>query len=120
MTLTQIEYVLAVAKEKSFPGTGQVRFVGQPTFSMQIQKMEEELGVSIFNRSKSPILPIKIGKLIIDRAKVVYSEAMRIPEIIQPQRAIYLTLRKGYLKEGLVSVLKSAIFETLPNELRLS
>lgn len=40
MTLTQIEYVLAVAKEKSFSGAGQVRFVGQPTFSMQIQKME--------------------------------------------------------------------------------
>jgi DNA-binding transcriptional LysR family regulator len=40
LTLTQIEYVLAVAKEKSFPGAAQVRFVGQPTFSMKIQKME--------------------------------------------------------------------------------
>ena len=40
MTLKQIEYVLAVGKEKSFPGAAQVRFVGQPTFSMQIQKME--------------------------------------------------------------------------------
>lgn len=60
MTLTQIEYVLAVAKEKSFPGAVQVRFVSQPTFSIQIQKME-----------------------------------------------------------GLVSALKSAILETLPNERRL-
>ncbi|NKB80288.1 MAG: LysR family transcriptional regulator [Nitrospirales bacterium] len=86
MTLTQIEYILAVAKERSFRGAAHTRFVTQPTLSMQIQKLEDELGVLIFDRSQSPILPTKIGTLIIDQAKVLYREAMRIPEIIQTQK----------------------------------
>ena len=65
MTLTQIEYILAVAKEQSFRGAAKSRFVTQPTLSMQIQKLEEELGVVIFDRSRSPILPTKVGALII-------------------------------------------------------
>ena len=69
---------------------------------------------------KSPILPIKIGELIIDQAKVIYSEGMRIPEFIKQHRAIYLALRNGHLKEGLVAALKSAILESLPYERRLS
>ena len=64
MTLPQIEYVLAVAKEQSFRGAAQARCVSQPTLSMQIQKFEEELGVSIVDRSKSPILATKIVLLV--------------------------------------------------------
>ncbi len=86
MTLTQIEYILAVAKEQSFRGAAKSRFVTQPTLSMQIQKLEDELGVVIFDRSQSPILPTKVGALIIQQAKVVYGESMRIPEIIQTQK----------------------------------
>ena len=86
MTLTQIEYILAVAKEQSFRGAAKSRFVTQPTLSMQIQKLEEELGVVIFDRSRSPILPTKVGALIIQQAKVLYGESMRIPEIIQNQK----------------------------------
>ncbi len=98
MTLTQIEYVLAVAKEQSFRGAAQLRNVSQPTLSLQVQKLEEELGVSIFDRSRSPILPTKIGKLIIEQAKVVCGEAMRIPEIIQAQRHGVL----GQLSVGII------------------
>ncbi len=86
MTLTQIEYILAVAKEQSFRGAAKSRFVTQPTLSMQIQKLENELGVIIFDRSQSPILPTKVGALIIQQAKVVYGESMRIPELIQTQK----------------------------------
>ena len=101
MTLTQIEYILAVAKEKSFRGAAKSRFVTQPTLSMQIQKLEEELGVVIFDRSQSPILPTKVGGLIIEQAKVAYSEVMRIPEIIQNQ------------KHGLVGALSVGIIPTI-------
>jgi len=86
MTLTQIEYMLAVAKERSFRGAADSRFVSQPALSTQIQKLEEELGVLIFDRSQSPILPTKIGTLIIEQAKVLQSEALRIPEIVQTHK----------------------------------
>ena len=86
MTLTQIEYMLAVAKERSFRGAADSRFVSQPALSTQIQKLEEELGVLIFDRSQSPIRPTKIGVLIIEQAKVLQNEALRISEIVQAQK----------------------------------
>jgi len=86
MTLTQIEYMLAVAKERSFRGAADSRFVSQPALSTQIQKLEEELGVLIFDRSQSPILPTKIGALIIEQAKALQNEALRIPEIVQTHK----------------------------------
>lgn len=52
MTITQLHYVLAVAEHKNFTKAAQKVFVTQPTLSMQIQKLEEELEVTIFDRSK--------------------------------------------------------------------
>ena len=86
MTLTQIEYLLAVAKERSFRGAADSRFVSQPTLSTQIQKLEEELGVLIIDRSQSPIRLTNIGALIIEQAKVLQNEALRIPEIVQTHK----------------------------------
>ena len=53
MTITQLHYVLAVAEHQNFTKASEFCFVTQPTLSMQIQKLEDELGVQIFNRSKS-------------------------------------------------------------------
>ena len=86
MTLTQIEYLLAVAKGRSFRGAADARFVSQPALSAQIHKLEEELGVIIFDRSQSPICPTKIGALIIEQAKVLQNEALKISEIVQTQK----------------------------------
>jgi len=86
MTLTQIEYILAVAKEKSFRKAAKSRFVSQPTLSAQIQKLEEELGVVIFDRSQSTNSLTKIGELIIHQAKMVKDEADRVSEIVQVQK----------------------------------
>ena len=52
MTITQLKYVLAVAENKNFTKAAQKTFVTQPTLSMQIQKLEEELDILIFDRSK--------------------------------------------------------------------
>ena len=101
MTLTQIEYMLAVAKEGSFRGAAKSRCVTQPTLSIQIQKLEDELGVIIFNRSTSPIRPTNIGELIIEQAKIAYSDVLKIPEISHPQ------------KHGLVGELRVGIIPTI-------
>lgn len=55
MTITQLQYVLAVAEYKNFTLAAEKCFVTQPTLSMQIQKVEDELGIQIFDRSKKPI-----------------------------------------------------------------
>ena len=55
MTITQLKYVLAVAKYQNFTIASEHCFVTQPTLSMQIQKLEDQLDIKIFNRSKKPI-----------------------------------------------------------------
>lgn len=83
MTLTQLEYILAVNKFRHFGKAAKSCFVTQPTLSMQLQKLEEELGVVIFDRSKSPVLPTTEGTLIIDQARVVIREEKRLLDLVQ-------------------------------------
>ena len=71
MTITQLEYVVAVATYKSFVASADKCFVTQPTLSMQIQKLEDELGVRIFDRNKHPIVVTDIGELIVEQAKTI-------------------------------------------------
>ena len=61
MTITQLEYVLAVEKHRNFVQAADSCFVTQPTLSMQIQKLEDELGVKIFDRSRQPVVTTQIG-----------------------------------------------------------
>lgn len=62
MTITQLKYVLAVAEHQNFTKAAEKTFVTQPTLSMQIQKLEEELDILIFDRSKKPIELTPVGK----------------------------------------------------------
>ncbi len=94
MTLTQLEYLLAVEKYGSFTEAANKCFVTQPTLSMQIQKLEEELGVIIFRREKQPIVPTEIGKKIIQQAKQILKEKERLHVILQVERGEFAgTLR---------------------------
>lgn len=86
ITLTQLSYIVAVAKTKNFGLAAQSCNVTQPTLSMQIQKLEDQLGVIIFDRSKKPIEPTSIGRKIIEQAKVTLQENSRIEELIQEER----------------------------------
>ena len=86
MTITQITYVLAVAEYKNFTLASEKCFVTQPTLSMQIQKLEEELDVTIFNRKKKPIALTPIGEKIIEQAKVIVNESNRINDIVDQQK----------------------------------
>jgi len=82
-SLTQLEYVMAVHKYGHFAKAAEACFVTQPTLSMQIQKLEEDLGVVIFDRSKKPILLTQVGKKIITQMQTVLFEARKIENLIQ-------------------------------------
>ncbi|MGB5977976.1 MAG: LysR family transcriptional regulator, partial [Cyclobacteriaceae bacterium] len=60
MTITQLEYIIAVDTHRHFARAAEASFVTQPTLSMQIQKLEQELGVTIFDRSRQPVVPTDI------------------------------------------------------------
>lgn len=74
MTLTQLTYIVAVDKYRNFVRAAQSCQVTQPTLSMQIQKLEEEINLSIFDRSEHPIKVTKTGALLIEQARSVLGE----------------------------------------------
>ena len=86
MTLTQLEYVLAVNKHQHFGRAAESCFVTQPTLSMQLQKLEDELQVIIFDRSKSPIQPTDEGKNIIEQSKKIILEQKKLFSIIDENK----------------------------------
>ena len=86
MTITQLQYVLAVAEHKNFTLAAEKCFVTQPTLSMQIQKIEEELSIQIFDRTKKPIQLTDIGEKIVNQAKNIVIEADRIKDIVEHQK----------------------------------
>ena len=86
MTITQLYYVLAVAEHKNFTLAAEKCFVTQPTLSMQIQKLEEELDIQIFDRSKKPIQLTQVGEMIVTQAKNIVNESGRIKDIVDQQK----------------------------------
>jgi LysR family hydrogen peroxide-inducible transcriptional activator len=86
MTITQLEYILAVEKHKHFGKAAKACNVTQPTLSMQLQKAEEELGVVLFDRSKNPVLTTEEGDKIIQQARLVIREYKKIFSIIDASK----------------------------------
>ncbi|MDD7884837.1 LysR substrate-binding domain-containing protein [Flavivirga sp. 57AJ16] len=86
MTITQLYYVLAVAENQNFTKAAEKCFVTQPTLSMQIQKLEDQLDVLIFDRSKKPIELTDVGKKIVKQAKNIVNESYRIQDIVDQQK----------------------------------
>jgi len=94
-SITQMEYVLAVHKYGHFAKAAEACFVTQPTLSMQIQKMEEDLGIIIFDRSKKPILLTEVGEKLVEQIQSILFEVKKIEGIIQ-------TNEKGVIKGELI------------------
>ena len=86
MTLTQLYYMSAVAEYGNFTVAADKCFVTQPTLSMQVQKLEDELGVKIFNRATKPIVLTDIGKKILIQAKRITEEATRMQDIVSTEK----------------------------------
>ena len=86
MTITQLQYVLAVAEYQNFTLAAEKSFVTQPTLSMQVQKLEDELDILIFDRSKKPIAITEIGKKIVAQAKNIVAEAERMKDVVDQDK----------------------------------
>ena len=81
MTLTELKYVIAVAREHHFGRAAESCGVSQPSLSVAIRKLEEELGVSIFERRSSEIALTPVGEKIVEQAQRVMEESRRIADI---------------------------------------
>lgn len=83
ITLTQLEYIVAVERHGSFRQAAKACFVTQPTLSMQIKKLEDDLGVVIFDRGAQPIRATPIGRQILEQSAVVLSQAAKLEDLIK-------------------------------------
>jgi LysR family hydrogen peroxide-inducible transcriptional activator len=98
MTIVQLEYAVAVDTYRSFVLAAEKCFVTQPTLSMQIQKLEEQLEVKLFDRSRQPVIPTEIGIEIIEQARILLQESYKIKEIIEERKGELA----GELKIGVI------------------
>jgi len=101
MTIVQLEYIVAVDTHRHFGKAAEHCFVSQPTLSAQIQKLEEELGVKLFDRSKQPILPTEPGVQLIEQARRILGECAIFTEMVDSKKNI-LT---GELRIGVIPTL---------------
>lgn len=81
ITLTQLSYAVAVDTHRHFGAAAAACNVTQPTLSMQLRKLESALGVTLFDRSRAPVLPTDAGRALLDQARVVLREAACIADI---------------------------------------
>lgn len=94
----QLEYLVAVDTYRHFSTAAEKCFVTQPTLSMQLKKLEETLGVILFDRSKHPIIPTIIGQKVIEQARITLSELRRIEAIVEDsQNALSGQIRIGII-----------------------
>ncbi|WP_334120076.1 LysR substrate-binding domain-containing protein [Limnobacter sp.] len=111
MTLTELKYIVALAREKHFGRAADACFVSQPTLSVAIKKLEEELSVSLFERGSSEVSLTPVGERIVVQAQRVLEEASAIKSIAQqgmdplagPLRVGVIYTIGPYLLPGLVS-----------------
>ena len=82
MTLQQLEYVIALDTYQHFVTAAEKCKVTQPTLSMQVQKLEDEIGIRIFDRSKKPLSPTKVGEQFISRAKKILKEVDQLKDFV--------------------------------------
>lgn len=111
MTITQLFYVLAVAEHKNFTVAAEHCFVTQPTLSMQIQKLEDELDIQIFDRSKKPIQLTSVGEKIVAQSKNIVNEATRIKDIVEQQKGFI----GGEFKIGIIPTIMPTLLPLFLN-----
>ncbi|MCV9386123.1 LysR substrate-binding domain-containing protein [Reichenbachiella ulvae] len=86
MTLQQFEYIVALDEYRHYVTAAEHCYVSQPNLTMQVKKLEEEIGVRIFDRDKKPLQPTVIGKEIILRARQILRESRQIKEFVNHER----------------------------------
>ena len=101
MTITQLEYIIAVDTHRNFAEAARRCFITQPTLSMQIKKLEDELDVLIFDRSKKPVIPTEVGQKIIEQARDGLKRLEKINDIIAEEQEELI----GELRVGIIPTL---------------
>ena len=101
MTFIQLQYIIAVDTFRHFATAAKHCYVSQPTLSMQIQKVEEELGVKIFDRSKQPVIATELGAELIEQARKIIAEKNVLDELVQQKKGVIT----GELKIGIIPTL---------------
>lgn len=101
MTTTQLRYLLALDTHRHFGRAAAQCFVSQPTLSAQVQKLEEELGVLLFDRSRKPLAPTDLGRRVIAQARVALAEFDRIAALVEEAAEVLA----GELRLGVIPTL---------------
>lgn len=114
MTLTELRYIVAVAQEKHFGRAAQRCFVSQPTLSIAIKKLEEELGLALFDRSSNEIMTTDAGQRIVVQARRVLEEADRIKLMANQEQSEL----EGIFKLGLIFTIAPYLLPKLILSLR--
>ncbi len=109
MNIQQLEYIIAVDNYRHFSKAAEASFVTQPTLSMMIQKLEDELGVKIFDRSQLPVQPTEIGKRVIDQARIAIAQVNHIKEIILEEKGVV----KGVFRLGIIPTISPYLLPKL-------
>ena len=109
MTLTELRYIVAVAKEKHFGRASQVCFVSQPTLSVAVKKLEEELGVQIFHRQSNEVSLTPQGRLLIEQAHRILDESKRFIDMAK----IGVDPMKGPIRLGAIYTIAPYLLPSL-------
>ena len=100
MTLVQLEYILAVHTLKNFGRAAERCHVTQPSLSMQVQKLERELGVQLFVRN-NPVTTTETGLVVVEHARKVLAEVANLQQLVEEEKGIV----GGYIKLGVIPTL---------------
>lgn len=114
MTLTELRYIVAVAREKHFGRAARACFVSQPTLSVGVKKLEEELGVVLFERHSGEVVLTPTGNMVVEQARRVLEEADRIKPLAQHG----VDPLKGELRVGAIYTVGPYLFPHLVPKLR--
>lgn len=98
MTLQQLEYIVALDIERNFVRAAERCFVTQPGITLQIQKLEAELDVTLFDRSKKPLVPTEIGKAVLAQARIVLQESKKVQDLV----IAHTTKPSGQIRLGIL------------------
>ena len=113
MTLTELRYIVAVARERHFGRAAEACFVSQPTLSVAVRKLEEELELAIFERGKGEVSITPAGDLIIAQAQRVLEEASKIHQLSEHGR----DQLEGPLRIGAIYTVGPYLFPDIVPEL---
>jgi LysR family hydrogen peroxide-inducible transcriptional activator len=114
MTLTELRYVVAVADERHFGRAAEKSFVSQPSLSASIRKVEDELGVRLFERGKSGVLVTEIGAQVVAQARRTLEEAERVKAVAKQGR----NPLEGVLRLGVIHTIAPYLLPALVASLR--